>query len=176
MERADRAYDCCKRGRGGGLCGKGADRGGQAEGAGRAASEQYGRVEVYTCPAEPHWHWGRMEGIVQGMEYYGDARSAVHGHTIPAVGGHEAVEAGEQCEGQRLRRGKWCVWKYCRCCGGRSDNAIGCAQDEDDAGEKKAGYGAVVGSDIERVWAKSLLCGDGPAGAVDFGWGSDLLR
>ena len=110
------------------------------------------------------------------MEYYGHARNSVYGHTISAVGELEGVEAEDYREGKHLRGGERGVWKYCWRGGSRCDDAVGCAEDKDDAGEGEASCGAVVGPDIEGLWAQSFLCWDGAEGAVDLGWWSDLSR
>ena len=176
MERADRAHARCERGRGRGLCGAGADGGGEAAGASGAISQLDGGAAGYTGPAIADRGTGRMEGIIPRLGGDGDARGAVYGDPISAVGRDEGVEKADGGQGGDYGRGERGVWEYFRGGGGGVYDAVGCVEDEVDVGEGEAGADAVAEPDFERFGASGFLCGDGAQSPLDLGWRGDLSR
>lgn len=81
------------------------------------------------------------------MECYGHEGGAFYGDTVPVVGGHEGVEKTDGGPGEYFCHGKCSVWVDSWGCGCRDYNAAGCAEDEDDAGEGKAGYDTTADAD-----------------------------
>lgn len=76
-----------------------ADGGGEAACAGAAVPVVVGGAVVDSEPARSHWLAGCVEGAVSRVEHYDFPRGAVHGHSVPVVGGDEEVEAEDDAKG-----------------------------------------------------------------------------
>lgn len=69
------------------------------------------------------------------------------------MGAHEGVEKKDGRQGKDYSGRKRSFWKRGWGGGGGRDDAVGCAEDEDDVGEGKAGGGATVNEHTEAVWS-----------------------
>lgn len=78
---------------------------------------------------------------------------------------------GGDCDGD----GECGVRGRCGCCCGGGDDAVGCAEDEEDAGDgEDAAWGYCEGG-LWEGWYAGFLCGAGAEGTLDLGWGWDFL-
>lgn len=121
------------------MCGSSSHGGGQAKGAGRAATEFDGRAAVYLGAEASYRLAGCVEGDVQRMGDYDHEGGAVYSDTIPVMGRYEELEEAEDGTRRMLGRREWRSRECCWRCGGGLDDAAGCAEDEDDVGKGEAG-------------------------------------
>lgn len=158
------------------MCGEGADRGGEAKGASGAGAELTGGAAFDSASEAECWFEGGLGGDVQRVEHYCDEGGTLHGHTIPAMGGHEGVENEYYGHADCYSGREWCFWEFGWGGGGRGDDAFGCLEDKDDVGAREAGSGAFDDADSEGVWTKGVLCGHRTENIVDICWWCYLFR
>ncbi len=91
------------------------------------------------------------------MEYYCYEGGAFYGDSVSAVGGVEGVAATDDGEGGRWGGGERGVWECEWGGGGGGDDAVGCAEDEDDVGEGEGGEWGYVDEDCEGEWAGGVF-------------------
>lgn len=110
------------------------------------------------------------------MGDHGYEGGAVHGYTVPVVGAYEGLAEADKGTGRGYCGGKWGSRERCGGRGGGTDDAVGCLEDEDDAGEGEGGGVVDVQADLGGGRPGGVSCGDGAEGYVDIGWGGGVLR
>lgn len=149
------------------MCGQGADGGSEAARAGEPAPEFARRADVYLESAGGARRGACMAGVVPRVEHHYCAGGAVHGNPVPAVGGAEALAASADRAGARVGRGRRVVGQRGGGGGRGGDDAVGCVEDADDAGEGETAHVHHAEEYIAGEWAEGVFRGDRAEDRVD---------